>query len=182
MNDFDAWLEHMRTKSLPGGVAAAAVAGAMGAALMAKAARVTLKHQSIPETHRPFLQKALELAAEQSRTLADLSSADIEAYRAVMDLGGRAESAAARRAWLEAADVPIRVAEACQTLLLSVPRLLELCWPAVCADLKTGGWLLEAGKRSGLLSAETNLRILGDAEEARSLHRRIRDLDDRRDD
>ena len=182
MNEFDVWLEDLSTEAVPGGVAAAAVAAAMGAALVAKAVRVTLKHHSIPQTSRPFLQEVLDGAGEQSSILLDLASADIRAFRAVLDLGPRrAGSPAARQVWLEATDVPIRVAEACQALLASLPGLFGLCWPSVYPDLRTGGWLLEAAKQAGLLAAETNLHALEDVAEAHSLRRRMRNLDDRRD-
>jgi len=42
VREFDAWLERLACKPLPGAVSAAAVASAMGAGLITKACRVTL--------------------------------------------------------------------------------------------------------------------------------------------
>jgi formiminotetrahydrofolate cyclodeaminase len=164
MKDLDAWLREMSTKPAPGGVAAAAVAAAMGGALVTKAIRVTLKHQSVSERDRGFMQEALDLAAEQSEMLLGLSKADTEAVRAVLELPEQAShTAAGLQAWQEAIDVPLRVAEVCQEMLDRLPRLLALCWPAVYPDLKTAEWLLEVGLKTGRLSAETNVQAMGEA-------------------
>ena len=48
VNDLNVWLDGMAGAALPGGVAAGALAGAMGAALIAKAGRVSMRH-STPE-------------------------------------------------------------------------------------------------------------------------------------
>lgn len=182
MKDLDAWLREMSTKPAPGGAAAAAVAAAMGAALVAKVIRVTLKRQSVSERDRGFMQEALDLAAGQSATLLDLSRADTEAFRAVLDLPEQAShTAAGRQVWQEAIDVPLRIAEVCQEMLDRLPRLQTLCWPAVCPDLETAGWLLEVGLKAGRLSAQTNIETMGEAA-ASSLGKRIRGLYDGTDD
>jgi formiminotetrahydrofolate cyclodeaminase len=183
VKDFDVWLDDMSSKPLPGGVAAAAAAAAMGAALMAKAVRVTLRRQPMLATERGLLENALGLAQEQVATLLELSGADERAFQAVFDLPSQAlASPAGRETWLEATTVPVRLAEVCQSLLIKLPRLVDLCWPAVRPDLETGGWLLQAGLHSGLLSAESDLRAIGDGADVRSLHRRLDELQDGRDD
>jgi methenyltetrahydrofolate cyclohydrolase len=184
VKEFDVWLKDMSTKPVPGGVAAAAVAAAMGAALIAKAVRVTLRRQAGAEAERTGLHAALDLAHKQAATLLDLASADEQAYRAVLDLRQQIPaSSQGHQTWQAATEVPIRVAEACRLLLARLPWLAGICWPAVYPDLKTGGWLLEAGMRAGLISAECNLRACGDTTQARSLHARIDGLKkDERDD
>jgi formiminotetrahydrofolate cyclodeaminase len=172
VKEFDAWLNDLSTKASPGGVAAAAAA--MGAALLAKAVRVTLKRQPVAEPDRILLQSALGLAQVQTAILLDLSAADERAFRAVLDLQEQeAGSLAGRLVWLAATEVPVRVAEACHSLLTGLPDLVRLCWPAVYPDLKTGGWLLEVGVQAGLLSAQSNLSALGDGAQARSLRARM---------
>jgi formiminotetrahydrofolate cyclodeaminase len=177
VKEFDTWLDDLSTKPVPGGTAAAAVAAAMGAALVAKAARVTLNRRSIAQAGHTQLQAALDVAQEQKAILLDLAVADEQAYRAVLDLRPQVwVSPPGRRAWQLATDVPIRVAEACRALLVELPHLAEICWPAVYPDLKAGEWLLEAGLKTGLLSAESNLYVLGDAADARALRARMDDL------
>jgi formiminotetrahydrofolate cyclodeaminase len=74
--------------------------------------------------------------------------------------------------------VPIRVAEACRSLLDQMPAMLDLCWPAVRTDLEIGGWLLEVGVQAGLAAAESNLRARGNGAEAAALEARVRLLRD----
>jgi formiminotetrahydrofolate cyclodeaminase len=175
----EAWLRDLSTKGSPGGVAAASMAAAMGAALMAKAVRVTLKHGSFREPDREFLEGSVALAQAQVAGLVELATADEKAVRAVLSLAAEeADSAAARTMWLEATTLPVQLGETCQLLLADLPRLATLCWSAVVPDLKAGGWLLEAGLKTGLLSAESNLRLMGEKADGTSLPGRIRQLQD----
>ena len=174
MSDFGVWLDDLSTKPLPGAVAAAAVAAAMGAALIAKTARIILRRQELDSASRDTLQALLNLAERQRAALIDLADADQRAYRAVLEAQSLPASAPARtRAWLQATETPIRIAEACRSLLECTSPLLETCWPAVCPDPEIGIWLMETGMRSGQAAAESNMRACGDAPEARSLRLRI---------
>jgi formiminotetrahydrofolate cyclodeaminase len=184
VKEFDAWLNDVSNEPLPGGVAVAAAASAMGAALVAKAVRVTLERQSSSEADLAELQAVLDLAQEQQGLLLELGEVDEKAFRVVLDRARpEVQGQDGRQAWQMATDVPIRVAEACQALLAKLPWLSEICWPAVFPDLKTGGWLLEAGKRAGLLSAESNLHLCGSGAEAQLLRARMDALtEDEKDD
>jgi formiminotetrahydrofolate cyclodeaminase len=157
VKDLEAWLDDLSAKPLPGGVAAAAVAAAMGSALMAKAARVTLRQQRRPNAGRTALEAVLDLAQARRAELLELATADEQAYRAVLEPSGAADEA-----WRAATEVPIRVAEACHSLLDQMPAILGLCWPPVRTDLEIGGWLLEIGARAGVAAAESNVRSWGD--------------------
>ncbi len=162
MKAFDAWLTDLSTQPLPGGVAAAAVAAAMGAALVAKSIRMTLRTRAVEGPDRLWLEETLALSGEQRTALLRLADADEEAYGAVLRLkGAAARSAAGRQAWEAAIDVPLQVAEACRPLVGRLPRLRALCKPALRSDLETGGWLLEAGSKAALLAARSNVDILG---------------------
>ena len=177
VKDFSVWLHDLSTAPLPGGVAAAAVAAAMGAALLAKATRVTLRIQAVDEAGRRALDAVLDLACDQQIALMHLAEVDARAYRAVLESRQMPASSATRReAWLEAAEAPIRIAEACQSLLDISSCLLDLCCPPVQPDLQTGYWLLETGARACLLAAESNIRSCGDGPETESLQLRIDEL------
>jgi formiminotetrahydrofolate cyclodeaminase len=177
VKDFGVWLHDLSTAPLPGGVAAAAVAAAMGAALLAKATRVTLRRQAVDETGRTALEAVLDLACDQLITLMHLAEVDERAYRAVLEVRKMPASSMTRReAWLEATEAPIRVAEACQSLLDRSSQWLDPCWPPVEHDLQTGRWLLETGVRAGLLAAEGNIRSCGDGPETESSQMRIDEL------
>ena len=174
MKDLGIWLDDLSTKPLPGAVAAAAVAAAMGAALIAKAARISLRRQELDSASGDTIQALWDLAECQRAALIDLADADQHAYRAVLDARSLPASAPAHtRAWLQATETPIRIAEACRSLLEFSSPLLEICWPAVCPDPEIGIWLLETGMRAGVAAAESNIERCGDAPEARSLRLRI---------
>jgi len=147
------WLDEMADHPLPGAVSAGAVAAAMGAALLAKVARLAQQRQTGgTEDLRGFG----ELAGVQRRELLHLARTDVKAFQLVLDARDRP---AARQAWQDATDVPLRVAEACLALEDRLPALELHCPSAVLAELRTGAWLLEAGRRSGLLAAEANLKL-----------------------
>ena len=156
LNDFADWLERLATEPLPGGVASAAIAAAMGAALTYKVARIALAAKSLPGADRAAVQSILDLAKAQQAQLLRLSSADEQAYRAVLEAGQAPER---HLAWQQATWVPILVAEACRLLLDRLPALYAGCPPVVYVDLQIGDWLLETGVRAGLEAAETNLRV-----------------------
>ena len=174
MNDLTTWLEAMSNEPLPGAVSAAAVAAAMGAALIAKAARVTLDRRQLDRAARDEVRALWDLAARQQAALLELSAADERAYRGVFRTRSLPPSDPARiSAWLHATETPIRIAEACQALLATASSLLDTCWPAVCPDPEIGIWLLETGARAGLAAAADNIAYCGDGPEARSLRRRV---------
>lgn len=157
VQNLELWLHEMATKPLPGGVAAAAIAAAMGAALIAKAIQVTLQRQALGASDRLRLEATLGQAQTQLGELARLAEADEEAYRGVLDTAKLPPDALARRAARQTAtETPLRLAEQCQSLLSNLPLVLETCWPAVRSEAKTGGWLLEVGVRAGLLAAKSN--------------------------
>lgn len=158
VKDLETWLQEMVARPVPGGVAAAAVAAAMGAALLAKAARISMERQSLAGVDRENLEVAFGLAQAQSVRLMHLASADEAAYETVLDTRMLAPEASLRRqAWQAAVESPIRIAEASRTLLDSLSQVLDLCWQDVRADLLAGGWLLEASVRVCILAAESNL-------------------------
>jgi formiminotetrahydrofolate cyclodeaminase len=158
MRDLETWLDDMCTRPLPGGVAAAAVAAAMGAALIAKALRITLRRQQLATADQATLAEVLDLALTQQATLSGLADADIQAYQACLDTrslaAGDPRQSQARQTAIE---VPIAVAEACCALLGRIPGMLVHCWHGVCVDFEIGGQLLQAGMRAGILAAQANL-------------------------
>jgi len=159
MEDFGTWLHDLAEKPLPGAVSAAAIASAIGTALLAKAVRISLKKKALGEEDRTALQAVLDLACDQQTVLLDLENADERAYRAVLESPTHShETPAKDPGWREAIDVPIRVAEVCHLLLRRLPGIEGLCWPPVGPDLQVGQWLLEVGLRAGLSAAESNMQ------------------------
>ena len=164
MRDLETWLNEMGARPLPGGVAAAAVAAAMGAALIAKALRVTLNRQQLGAGERTGLEETLSLTQTQQGALYQQADSDVEAYRAVLDTRSlAANDPARRRAWESATEVPIAVAETCRLLLDRLPGVVPQCWSGVCVDFEIGSQLLQAGMQAGILAAEANLSLGGAA-------------------
>jgi formiminotetrahydrofolate cyclodeaminase len=174
MREFSIWLKDLSTKPLPGAVAAAALSAAMGAGLVAKAARVTLHRGAVDGATRTVLRDMIDLADRQQDALVRLAEADVRAYHAVLEARSRSASPSVQReAWLQATEMPIRIAEACQSLIEHASLWLDECWPAICADLNIGLWLLETGCRAGLEAAESNIGFSGAPAAAESLQLRI---------
>lgn len=174
MHDWGAWLHDLSTKPLPGGVSAAALASAMGAALVTKTLRISLHKQDMRAEDHAAVQAALDLAGYQQQTLVSLAQADEDAFRAVLDSRTRQDGTQSEaKAWRRAIETPVCLAEACHVLLGQLPDLRPLCWPAVTPDLDIGQWLLEVGLRTGLLAAESNAQAWTDAPELASLQARI---------
>jgi formiminotetrahydrofolate cyclodeaminase len=174
MESIDSWLNALSNKPLPGAVAAAAVAAAMGAALIAKTARITLQRGELDGDARDEVQAQWDFADQQQAALIELASADGHAYRAVLRAASLPPSDPARTsAWLHATETPIQIAEACCSLLNHASPFLSICWPTVCPDLEIGIWLLETGVRAGVAAAESNIGFCGDGPETRSIQARI---------
>jgi formiminotetrahydrofolate cyclodeaminase len=175
LKEFDAWLEEMATHALPGGVAAAARSAAMGAALVAKVTRLTLQRQHLSAVEQQRLVSLVDLASKGVDGLQRLAGEDARAYRQVLETGALPVEGTERRlAWQRATDVPLRVAEVCQELLLALDLLTDRCWPAVGTDLHTARRLLAVGRESGLEAAEANLQSWAEADDARGFGSRMR--------
>ncbi len=174
MREFSTWLKNLSTKPLPGAVSATALVAAMGAALVAKAIRITLRRQAVDGATRTALQAVFDLADREQDALIHLAEADEHAYRAVLEAKARPASPSVQReAWLQATEVPIRIAETCRSLVEASSPWLDHCWPALCPDLQIGLWLLEAGVSAALVAAESNIGFCGDTPQAKSLQLRI---------
>jgi formiminotetrahydrofolate cyclodeaminase len=174
MQDVSAWLDEMARRPLPGGVAAAALAGAMGAALLAKAARVARRHSApddgamAGDTMQALPASAARAGAQQRRLLR-LCGADSEAYR-------RAIAGEGRGAWQVAVDVPLQVAEAAACVRADVAAVRCHAGPAVAVDLDIAARLLEVAYFAGQLAARENLGHIEPGPAADALAARLTSL------
>lgn len=161
MHEWESWLDKVADETLPGGVSVAAVAGAMGAALVAKAIRVTLSRGDLPPEERQRFEDAGAAAHKAQRALVGLSDDDDAAYRRLLDTQKAPEDAGEseerREAWLMVTHVPLQVADACQALLHHVLPLETNCLPVVLVDLEIGTRLLLAGLDGGVRAGRANV-------------------------
>ncbi|MBX5490400.1 MAG: cyclodeaminase/cyclohydrolase family protein [Chloroflexi bacterium] len=156
----------------PGGGALAAVGGALGAAMVAMTARLTLG--------RPRYADVQDAAAELARAadtawraLLDLADADAAAYERVMAAlrlprGTEAEratrQAALQQALVAATQVPAAIAEQCQQVLDLAETAAAITNRNALGDVATGAFLAEAGMRAAAVQAELNLASIRDVD------------------
>ena len=154
----------------PGGGTAAALAGAIGAALAEMVASLTLskeKYAAVHEAVRPIAGLARRTRQELQR----LAREDSDAYDAVV---------AARRLPKEtpdqqrvrarkisetnhlAAEVPLRTARAAVRLLGALPDLAKKGNPNAASDAGAAALLLEAATQAALLNVTINLAGIDD--------------------
>ena len=155
----------------PGGGTAAAVAGAMGAALAEMVAGLTLSKEKYADSHeavRPIAEAAQLARAELVR----LAREDSEAYDAVVAarrLPKDTEAQKAERAQKiaaankHAAEVPMRTAAASARLLAALPELAEKGNPNAVSDAGAAALLLDACLEAALLNVGINLSGIEDA-------------------
>jgi formiminotetrahydrofolate cyclodeaminase len=143
---------------VPGGGAAAALAGALAAALVGMVARVTAARD-------PGASTAADLAAAADglrRHLADLVGADSRAYAAVVQARGDLRSRPGQAALVGATEVPLRVVRESRRVLELCLTLAPTARASARADLGVAACLAWAALEAGALTARANLKDLAD--------------------
>lgn len=147
----------------PGGGSAAALGGALGAALVGMVCAMDKTRTGEP-SERERLDSAGALvreAAQALRTLVDVDAAAYEAVMAAYRLPKGTDEEKARRkeaiaaALAHATDVPRRTAHACLAVMAAAVEAAVHGNPNALSDARTGGALAWAG----LLGAIENVRI-----------------------
>jgi methenyltetrahydrofolate cyclohydrolase len=152
------------TAAVPGGGSAAALAAAMGAALVNMVAKLSARKAKTNEDRELLAGLAPELEQLAERLL-ELSQEDIDAYRAVIEARKTgAPAATLARAYERAADVPLETATAASRALALLPEVSRRAWEMTASDLAVGSELLEAGMSGALGNVAINLpELKGDA-------------------
>ncbi len=152
------------TAAVPGGGSAAALAAAMGAALISMVAKLSAKKARAVED-REILAGLVPQFDELATRLLELSQADVDAYRGVIDARkSGAKGEALGRAYERAAEVPLEVATAATRGLALLPEVSKRSWEMTASDLAVGSELLETGLSGALGNVAVNLpELQGDA-------------------
>jgi len=145
----------------PGGGAAAALCGAMAAALVAMVGRVTAARKASAEDEaRAIVEQADSLGAR----LAGLVSEDMNAYRSVIEARRSGSPDAMERALVRATEAPMHLAAASGEVLALAETLAPLARRSALSDLASACALAWGALESGALTARANLADMADAE------------------
>lgn len=154
----------------PGGGSAAAMSGAVAAALVAMVARLTIgrkNYQDVSAEFESILPRAETLRAELYALMRD----DADAYTGVMeayqlpkesDDDKTARKNAIQAALMNATHVPLLVAHKCAEVLDMSRTAAAKCNKNAASDAGAGALLAEAGLRAALLNVEINLGLIAD--------------------
>ncbi|MDR1081523.1 MAG: cyclodeaminase/cyclohydrolase family protein [Deltaproteobacteria bacterium] len=170
---FGDFLEAAASRShVPGGGCAAAAAGALGAAMAAMVANLTVGKKGC-EDHEAGAREMAALFGDGVSGFQELGAGDVRAFDAVMgamrlpratpeERGAR--GAALRGALLGAVGAPAMIAGKAAGLLKATRSLAAFGNAGAVNDCGVAAVLLEAAVRAAVLSAEVNLPGLGGAE------------------
>lgn len=155
----------------PGGGSASALAGAVGASLLAMVAGLP-KSKAATDSDTTRLSSAGARCATLAGDLAALIDRDSEAYDLVVaayknpkstDEEKAARSAAIQAALQRAIEAPLSVMRACADALEQAVTVAELGNPSASSDVQVGLELLGAGLRGARQNVEINLGSVKDA-------------------
>jgi formiminotetrahydrofolate cyclodeaminase len=153
---------------IPGGGSAAALAGAMGAALVDMVAELTLGRPDASEQEE-MIREIGAAAAERRRLLLELAEEDAAAYRAVVearrlpketDADRTHRSAAMHVAMSAAAEVPLRTARVASEVLELAERIAPIGNRNAVSDAGVAALLAGTAVRGAALNVRINLPYL----------------------
>jgi len=170
----------------PGGGSAAALAGAMAAALLEMACNLTANRPRFA-AHHPEIEAARTGAARLRQELTGLAQLDSEAYGAVLAAyrlpKTTPQQKEARRAALVAAQenatqTQLRVATACATLLNVARDVVNIINPNTQGDVFAALRLAEAGLQTAANNVSINLKLrpLKSSARAKTMRAQLNDL------
>ncbi|HEY7526585.1 MAG TPA: cyclodeaminase/cyclohydrolase family protein [Candidatus Limnocylindria bacterium] len=153
---------------IPGGGSASALAGALGASLVAMVAELTIGRPDASE-HEPQLVGLRDEATAHRELLLDLAEQDARAYGAVVaarrmpkttDEERASRSEAMRRTMLAAAEVPLLTAGAALDVLELARTIAPIGNPNAVSDAGVAAELAAAAVRGAILNVRINLPYL----------------------
>lgn len=180
----DLLAEFRSSEPTPGGGSASALAGAIGASLLAMVAGLP-KPRAATEEDIQRLHASGQRCAGLSDTLAALVDRDAEAYELVVgayrlpkstDEEKAARSAQIQEAMRAAIEAPLAVMRACHEAAEQAPVIAEFGNRNASSDVLVGVELLLGGLRGARLNVEINLGSIKDAEYAQAVRNEIEQL------
>ncbi len=160
----------------PGGGAAAAMAGAMGCALLLMAVGTTLKRKHTPAEDVPLLKETRHRLQGLHSTLKKLIGQDADAYTAYMHAAKLPKETPSRPQAVQdalwfAATVPADTAATCQQVLQVLDKVQGKIAPIIKADVFCARHLLRGAILCALENVRANLSLITDEKRIQSLTR-----------
>lgn len=166
--------ETSRDSAAPGGGSVAALAGALGASLAAMVANLPHPKGKWASV-RDDLESVAVRAQHIKQQLLDAIDEDTWAFERLMQanrLSGADAQDRVRQATLDAARVPLAVAEACPEIVELCTRAAELGMKASASDAGVGAAMARACAVGAAMNVRINLVDMADDDEAAELWRR----------
>lgn len=169
----------------PGGGSASALAGAMGASLLAMVAGLP-KSKAATAEDAERLKAAGERCASLARELETLVERDSDAYNQVLaayklpkatDEEKSARSAAIQAGFRAAIDAPLAVMRACAAAAEQGLLVATLGLASASSDVRVGFELLNAALRGAKLNVETNVGSVKDGDYLAAVQAEMREFE-----
>jgi formiminotetrahydrofolate cyclodeaminase len=167
----NAFLDELASSApAPGGGSAAALAGAIGAALVSMVANLTVGKKDYVHV-QDDIQRLLGQSEALRRRCQELLEADVAAYTEVSKAGKMprdteeqkaVRSAAMQKALKNATAVPMELAEVCVAILKLCPEATEKGNVRAVSDVGVAALMAEAGVRAAALNVLINLGSIKD--------------------
>lgn len=165
------FLEKLASKEpVPGGGGAAALGGAIGAALASMVANLTLGKEKFLAVESEMLR--LAAASEYLRQeLLQLAQEDASVFEAFMNCYKMPKATDAEKALRQdkiqeaakmAAEIPLKIGEKSLAVLLLAAEAAELGNPAVITDAAVAALMARAAVRSAVYNVKINLNLIND--------------------
>ncbi len=156
------------TEPAPGGGSAAAVAGALGVALIVKVVKILLFRPRLLSSTKQRLKITLRILDKESARFLKLVREDAEAYKALVT--AQRKGRGLLQAKVRATQAPIDICVMAVDALNFVKVVVPLAGPYLGSDLKAARVLLKGAFDAAFLMANINLQGSGPA--ARNLQRK----------
>ena len=187
MNDFmklncDEFLERLASKEpVPGGGGAAALGGAIGAALTSMVANLTVGKEKFLSVEGEMIR--LAAASKYLRKeLLQLVQEDASVFEAFMKCYKMPKATDLEKELRqikiqEAAEIPLKIGEKALAVLLLAAEAAELGNPAVITDAAVAALMARAAVRSAVYNVKINLNLISDQDYCSVLVERIAALE-----
>ena len=154
----------------PGGGGGAAMAGALAVALTSMVGNLTVGKEKFAQ-HEAEVQELLAKAEALRLELLSLVNADAEVFNNFMgcyrmskntDEEKQARNQAIQNAAKEAAEVPLKIAEACLEVMKLAERIAIIGNPGAITDAAVSSIMARAALRSAVYNVVVNLKLVKD--------------------